>query len=571
MIFIDRSLTPLTAGDARLNADSIRLTIKDGDVRQTWWLTFQTKAHVLPGTNFEITAFKSDPSGAIERDRRIEGWAYVQQQSPGVQAVTITARMDYRAIVPSVNDKEMRRSWPPEGWDKLQLSLSRKDVNEGDTQQHMIDYKGEGSPSLSIIQRSAPIFLAHAKLTIKQQPPAETKEWLIVPPPSITNASGTDDAWDWVLGWSPIVKTQPLANTLIAFQVEHPGTVVEKGVWQTALLLFILIIAFLCLAVYAFLRVLKPIWTMSRISRQLVVEVKPTTLVTAINTDDSKLSLSELIRRAIVNKISGYLTAAADKLTFVRDLAPGELPYSDRTDEIGALSQSFNALLESIRREASIKKEEVRVREIALKVIRHEVRNGLSDLAAISSKFPDDTSAKQIIQRITLFFSKLEEGLENVRIDLESTDIASFVSTVVRHVSLKEQNVRYDGPQSGIFCVVDKSLLEQAITNILTNALERRNGGSTIDVSVTPAESVVTIAIKNDGPQIPSEHSEKLFDPFFSYPEPKRDEIRGIGLWGCRAYISKMSGDVTFSNTSTGVVFRISLPLLRDVSKKASP
>ncbi|HVG12546.1 MAG TPA: ATP-binding protein, partial [Flavisolibacter sp.] len=98
----------------------------------------------------------------------------------------------------------------------------------------------------------------------------------------------------------------------------------------------------------------------------------------------------------------------------------------------------------------------------------------------------------------------------------------------------------------------DTQQMEQALINIVKNAMEAIEGGGKISIAITPMTR--TLTVKDTGAGIRDEHSSQLFTPFFS---TKKDG-QGVGLTLVREIL--MNHGFTFSlksGTPSGAVFKI--------------
>ena len=117
---------------------------------------------------------------------------------------------------------------------------------------------------------------------------------------------------------------------------------------------------------------------------------------------------------------------------------------------------------------------------------------------------------------------------------------------------------------SEIVCQGDRVLLNQAIGNLLDNALRFCQPGSTIQVELSQTENLVQVQVNNTGEQIPDYALSKVFDRFFSLPSnadgapPSRST--GLGLSFVREIMKLHDGSVSLSNTKGGVAAVISWP-----------
>jgi len=570
-----QSIVTLRPGDIALNADAMRISIRSGNLSGIWWLTFQApRQDPISSRRFEITAIREDSSGRMERDSRFEGWAYMQHQADGTRLLHLVARLDYHAIVPreapapsrtvlakptikkgvrgqgrhrakSVAEDASLEPWPPKDWQNVEIGIGRKSFSRDTNSWGLKQYGPRGVTNLSVSVLSAPFVNAYADLRIKQKlDSGEVKVWSPPPPAKLVGKVDSAESWirvvdgDLLIRQKPLIRTQIVPDTSLVFEATHPGAVVEKGVWQTAALLLLVLFGFLFLVRYVFISLLKPVWTLSAKSAALMR-----------NSVDSEK----------------------------------ELPYGDRRDEIGTLSTAFNGLLRETRtrmvreqedrerrnEEARLKHlDEVKTREISLKTIGHEIRSPLQALLGMHSQ--DDLSRRYIdrmVRAVANLFGKAgPASFDSVPIQLEQVDIAEFLSELASNAAAATtpiSDVDYTGPANGIVCHLDPDAFEDTVSHILENAARFRTASSPIRIRLLNGVGTVSIAIGNDGPHIPEDLLETIFEYGFSPTENNDGSNQGIGLFAARNYVSRMSGSIVAHNTPTGVEFTISFPLAK--------
>jgi len=119
----------------------------------------------------------------------------------------------------------------------------------------------------------------------------------------------------------------------------------------------------------------------------------------------------------------------------------------------------------------------------------------------------------------------------------------------------------------------DPSRLRQVIQNLILNAMTaiHRNGG--IRLKTELEGELVRISVTDDGPGIPAENLEKIFDPRFT----TKAEGMGLGLSICRQILQKLGGRIRAANApDKGAVFTVELPvrvnrLLQNKDQAVSP
>jgi signal transduction histidine kinase len=111
----------------------------------------------------------------------------------------------------------------------------------------------------------------------------------------------------------------------------------------------------------------------------------------------------------------------------------------------------------------------------------------------------------------------------------------------------------------------DVTLLLHAVINLLDNAIRHSPPESVVTLVANADDSEVIIEVADNGPGIPPEHQERIFERFYRV-EPSRlrpDGGTGLGLCIAKTAIERMNGRITVeSQPGQGATFRIYLPTL---------
>ena len=109
----------------------------------------------------------------------------------------------------------------------------------------------------------------------------------------------------------------------------------------------------------------------------------------------------------------------------------------------------------------------------------------------------------------------------------------------------------------------DRSRLEQVMMNVIGNAIKYTPEHSRIELFAAPEGKFVRICVTDNGPGIPEESRDKLFDMFYTLGKTRSDGRRGLGLGLalCRSIVAAHGGVIDVQNAAPhGACFRFTLP-----------
>jgi signal transduction histidine kinase len=107
---------------------------------------------------------------------------------------------------------------------------------------------------------------------------------------------------------------------------------------------------------------------------------------------------------------------------------------------------------------------------------------------------------------------------------------------------------------------IDRTLLRQGVHNLVKNAMEALSSGGAITIASRLVGEQAEIAVRDTGPGIPQEVSERLFEPFFT----TKPQGTGLGLSIARQITEEHGGELSWqTGAGTGTTFVIRIPLKR--------
>jgi two-component system sensor histidine kinase KdpD len=108
---------------------------------------------------------------------------------------------------------------------------------------------------------------------------------------------------------------------------------------------------------------------------------------------------------------------------------------------------------------------------------------------------------------------------------------------------------------------LDFVLMQQALTNLLLNAVAYTPAGTLVEVSAAMVDQALAITVADRGPGLPADSLARLFDKFFRAPNAPAGGT-GLGLSIVKGFVEAQGGRVKAENRlGGGAVFTLSLPI----------
>jgi heavy metal sensor kinase len=250
------------------------------------------------------------------------------------------------------------------------------------------------------------------------------------------------------------------------------------------------------------------------------------------------------------------------------------LSVPNKRDEIGRLAAVINdtlARLESsfqqLRRFTADASHELRT---PLSVIRgigemnlRETRTPAEYKDAMGSMLEEVDRLTRVVDSL-LQLSRGDAG--TVKLSREAVDLGQLTRDVVGSLSIlaeeRQQRVHVDAADN-VLIFADRLVLRDAITNVIDNAIKYSPHQSTIDVRVHRDGDHAELSVVDEGPGIPPEHRERIFDRFYRIDEARSRELgaTGLGLAIARWAVETHGGHISVDGTGRGSVFRVVVPL----------
>lgn len=226
-----------------------------------------------------------------------------------------------------------------------------------------------------------------------------------------------------------------------------------------------------------------------------------------------------------------------------------------------------------------------RVRNLLLASVSHDFRTPLASILGAATSLSDYHDRFSEAQRADLLASIREEAehldtmVRNLlaitrleagalELSMDWVDIGEMLDRVVvlNRRRGARQTLRVDTPAGRLFVRADASLLEQAVGNIVANAILHCPAGASVALFASSQGDRVAISIEDDGPGINAELLPRIFDKFVRGRKPSGDggEGSGLGLAITRGIVEAHGGKVSAESPIAhghGSRFTLTLPL----------
>jgi signal transduction histidine kinase len=165
------------------------------------------------------------------------------------------------------------------------------------------------------------------------------------------------------------------------------------------------------------------------------------------------------------------------------------------------------------------------------------------------------TRASKIIRALNVY-SHGEASAPHAPFDLRDSlyAVADLLSN-----KLKQGAVFINHIPAGTLALGQEDELSQVWTNLLNNALQASNNKCKIQVhALAGLDGMIKVQVENDGPPIPPEILNRIFEEFFT--TKKRGEGTGLGLSIVSRIIERHEGKISCSSQPGSTIFEVTIP-----------
>jgi two-component system, OmpR family, sensor kinase len=281
------------------------------------------------------------------------------------------------------------------------------------------------------------------------------------------------------------------------------------------------------------------------------------------------------------------LTATARQITATGDPS-SHMPEPRAEDEVGELTRTLEQMLRSLdaaraEREAALRRQREFVADAS-----HELRTPLTSIvanlellqAASGEPERDDEramvdSALRSSSRMTrlvgdlLLLARADAGRIGARTRCDLAEVAVNAAAEIAP-TVGERQLRLDG-DGALEIEGNPDELHRMVLNLLDNAVRHTSPGATIELRLRAAGGQAVVEVADDGPGVPPDLHEHVFDRFVRGDGPADTAVgggSGLGLAIVSAVATSHGGNVEVSESPAGgAMFRVRVPLAKSAPR----
>ncbi len=234
---------------------------------------------------------------------------------------------------------------------------------------------------------------------------------------------------------------------------------------------------------------------------------------------------------------------------------------------------------DTARQAIALKAQQEQLRANLLRAISHDLRTPLTSISGnadmllrgavpmeeqqelFGSIYDDSIWLINLVENL-LSITRMDDS--SIRLNLKPELVSDVVESALNRIGRRSgaHEMRIEIENDLLMANMDAPLIVQVLLNLIENAIKYTPADSEIVIRAVEEDKRIRISVADDGPGIPDENKQHVFDLFFTSAGTSWDARRGLGLGLalCRAIVSAHGGEINVSdNVPHGSVFTFTL------------
>jgi signal transduction histidine kinase len=173
----------------------------------------------------------------------------------------------------------------------------------------------------------------------------------------------------------------------------------------------------------------------------------------------------------------------------------------------------------------------------------------------------DVTESLDSIENNVLYINKIVQDLQDyarpITPEIAEANLTDIFANIFKNVTIPD-SIRFSLGIEGLEKIrTDSMLLQRALTNLVTNAVQAMPNGGKLEIKGQKSNGRVVVTVADTGVGIPEDVKSRLFTPMMT----TKAKGQGFGLAVSKRLIEALKGNISFvSEHGKGTVFRVELP-----------
>jgi len=236
--------------------------------------------------------------------------------------------------------------------------------------------------------------------------------------------------------------------------------------------------------------------------------------------------------------VRGITRALAQLTRATGEIAEGRFEVrvpEQRRDELGALAAAVNRMAARLAGFVTGQKRFLgdTAHELCAPLARMQMALGILEQRADEKQKPYVNDVREELQHISALVNELlsfsKAGLRKQPAALQSVALAEIAARVAEREGKAGGAIEVNvDPQLQV--MAEPELLSRALANLVRNAFRYAGDAGPVRVTAMREDANVIVAVSDEGPGVPEDALQKIFDPFYRVEESRSRETGGVGL-----------------------------------------